>query len=129
MGTQCKEPYCLQIVPDHLYASHQDQHLAERLAAEEFERQQQQLANDLSLARQLEAEGSGNVPSGDTDYQLALQLSMGDSDSEGLFQQGEEDEQGIHEEKKSVQLILGDDLVPIRSQLLSNEITGNPTDI
>jgi hypothetical protein len=78
---RCEEPYCLQIIPDHLFLSHQDQHLAERLAAEEFEQQHQNnpTATDEALARALadeepETESLG-LADEDVDYQMALALN------------------------------------------------------
>ena len=81
MGRRCEEPYCLQIIPDHLFLSHQDQHLAERLAAEEFEQQHQNnpTTTDEALARALadeepETESLG-LADEDVDYQMALALN------------------------------------------------------
>jgi hypothetical protein len=78
MGVQCQEPYCLQIIPDHLFPSHQDEHTAERLAAEEFENQRRHHDEDAVLARAMadsvEAESSSRMDP-DNDYQLALALN------------------------------------------------------
>lgn len=78
MERQCQEPHCLQLIPSHLFQSHQDEHLAERLAAEEFENQTQTHDADEALARALYH--AGNVPSSstmeaDSDYQLALAVN------------------------------------------------------
>ena len=81
MGRRCEEPHCLQIVPDHLFVSHQDQHLAERLAAQKFEQQHQNnpTTTDEALARALadeepETESLG-LADEDVDYQMALALN------------------------------------------------------
>ena len=80
MGRQCQEPYCLQIVADHLFQSHQDEHLAERLAAEEFENQRRnQHADNVVLARAMAnavgVESSSRMVDSHNDYQLALALN------------------------------------------------------
>ena len=81
MGRRCEEPHCLQIVPAHLFLSHQDQHLAERLAAEEFEQHHQNdtTATDEALARALADDSaeadSFSLADEDVDYQMALALS------------------------------------------------------
>lgn len=80
MGRQCQEPYCLQIVADHLFQSHQDEHLAERLAAEEFENQRRNQHEDVVLTRAIantvEVDSSSRMdPDIDNDYQLALALN------------------------------------------------------
>src|SRR5271170_2539524 len=79
MGTRCEEPHCLQIIPTHLFQSHQDQHLAERLAAEDFEQQQQVESTDEELARSLAVQTSQHNGSfGDdenSDYEFALALN------------------------------------------------------
>lgn len=77
MGKQCQEPHCLEIVPDHLFESHQDEHIAERLAAEEFERQRNHQIADAELARAL-AHNEGdvfNIGGEDDDFQLAVALN------------------------------------------------------
>ncbi len=79
MGRQCQEPYCLQIVPDHLFQSHQDEHLAERLAAEEFENQRRNQHDDVVLARAMAnavgVESSSRIVDSHNDYKLALALN------------------------------------------------------
>jgi hypothetical protein len=80
MGRRCEEPHCLQIVPDHLLLSHQDQHLAERLVAEEFEQlNQNDPITDEALARALADQGAETESLGlaeeDVDYQMALALN------------------------------------------------------
>jgi len=80
MGRRCEEPHCLQIVPDHLFLSHQDEHLAERLAAEEFEQHHNDpTITDEALARALADEGAKTESLGladeDIDYQMALALN------------------------------------------------------
>ena len=77
MPRRCEEAHCLEIVPEHLFQAHQDQHLAERLAAEEFEQRQRE-QTDAEIARTL-ADSSGNpsfpVNDEDADFQLALSLN------------------------------------------------------
>ena len=78
MLRQCEELHCLQLVPEHLFQSHQDEHLAERLAAQEFESQKQNQYDDEALARAMANGGELESPSGmdaDSDYQLALALN------------------------------------------------------
>ena len=78
MERQCEEPHCLQIVPDHLFQSHQDEHFAERLAAEQFENQRQNHDEDEAFARAIGHGGDFESSSGmdaDSDYQLALALN------------------------------------------------------
>jgi hypothetical protein len=81
MGRRCEEPHCLQVVPDHLFLSHQDEHLAERLAAEEYEQQHENdpTATDEALARALADQGADTESLGfadeDVDYQMALALN------------------------------------------------------
>jgi len=81
MGRRCEEQHCLQIVPDELFLSHQDQHLAERLAAEEYEQHHQNdpTATDEALARALADQGAETESLGladeDVDYQVALALN------------------------------------------------------
>jgi hypothetical protein len=80
MGRRCEEPYCLQIIPEHLFHSHQDRHVAERLAAEDFEQLQQSRNADEALARALALvsaeDESSNVNDKDNDYLLALALAL-----------------------------------------------------
>src|SRR5277367_1283917 len=81
MGRRCEEPHCLQIVPDHLFLSHQDEHLAERLAAEEFEQNYQNdpTTTDEALARALADQAAETESLGfadeDVDYQIAIALN------------------------------------------------------
>lgn len=78
MELQCEEPYCLQLVPEHLFQSHQDQHLAELLAAEEFEHQRQIQLGDAAVATAIaKDEGMYSIASDteDQDYRLALTLN------------------------------------------------------
>jgi hypothetical protein len=86
MGIRCGELHCLEIVPDHLFADHKDRHLAERLAAEEFEQQTRQRNQDEELAHQLQSDFSEDYPSSygreDLDYQLALDLNRQYRDEE-----------------------------------------------
>jgi hypothetical protein len=65
------------MVPDHLFESHQDEHFAERLAAEDFERQQNDQIADAELARALANNESdvGNLGGEGDDFQLALALN------------------------------------------------------
>jgi hypothetical protein len=85
MGKRCQEPHCLEIVPDHLFDSHQDHHIAERLAAEEFERQRNEQNSDALLARAI-ANGRESETFGfgreDDDFQLALALNREFRDEE-----------------------------------------------
>jgi hypothetical protein len=79
MGRRCEEPYCLQIIPERLFQSHQDLHFAERLAAEDFERQRHSQNTDQALARALAPDSaedrSSNVNDEESDYLLALALN------------------------------------------------------
>lgn len=79
MGRRCEEVYCLQIVPEHLFQSHQDRHAAERLAAQEFEQQHHSRNTDEALARALDRglaeDESPNVNDENNDYLLALALN------------------------------------------------------
>lgn len=78
MERQCQEPHCLQLVPEHLFQTHQDEHLAERLATEEFESGRQNQNKDEALARAMALGGepeSSNMMDADSDYQLALALN------------------------------------------------------
>ena len=78
MGRRCKEPYCLQIIPDKLFQSHQDQHIAERLAAEEFEQQHHRQNSDEALAQALgrsTPEESFLANDDNADYLMALALN------------------------------------------------------
>jgi len=78
MERLCEEPYCLQLVPEHLFQTHQDQHLAELLAAEEFEYQRQIQLGDAAVATAIakdEATYSMASDTEDKDYQLALTLN------------------------------------------------------
>ena len=73
MGRHCPEPYCLQDVPDQLYESHQDQHIAERLAAEDFEAFKQQ--HDDRAWDNTVANDPFDFTFEDRDMQLALALN------------------------------------------------------
>jgi len=53
MIRHCEEPHCLEFVPDDEFQLHQDRHLAERLAAEEFEQNQSVAHEDEVLAHAL----------------------------------------------------------------------------
>lgn len=79
MERRCDEPHCLQLVPEYLFQSHQDQHLAERLVAEEFEQQRHEQDNDDALARALALGptevGHIYVDNEDEDYLMALALN------------------------------------------------------
>jgi hypothetical protein len=78
MGKRCQEPHCLEIVPDHLFDSHQDQHIAERLAAEEFEQHRNEQNADAQLARAIannEESEAFSAGGEDDDFQLALALN------------------------------------------------------
>jgi hypothetical protein len=83
MGRLCEEPHCLQTVPDELFQSHQDEHVAERLAAEEHERNRSRQFADAQFAQELASQGTQNGFSEldqqeieqDPDYQLALSLN------------------------------------------------------
>ena len=78
MGRRCEEPHCLEIVPDRLFESHQDQHIAERLAAEEWEAEKN-IRSDETLAQALafrdNDDGALHLEDEDVDYQLALALN------------------------------------------------------
>lgn len=79
MGRRCEEPHCLQIIPERLFQSHQDLHYAERLAAEDFERQRHSRSTDQALTRTLSLgsaeDESSNVNDEESDYLLALALN------------------------------------------------------
>ena len=78
MPIQCEEPHCLQSVPDHLFQSHQDQHVAERIAAEEYEQHRQTRTVDLAVAKELgndDITAPYDVEAEDPDYQMALALN------------------------------------------------------
>ena len=78
MGRRCEEPHCLQIIPENLFQSHLDQHIAERLATEEFEQQHNLQNSDEALAQAL---GHGSqeelfiASDEDADYLMALALN------------------------------------------------------
>jgi hypothetical protein len=73
---QCDEAHCLQLVPVNMLQSHRDQHLAERLAAEEFE-----LHAQNQVQRTLPEEVYAALPYGeeteseDKDFLLAVALN------------------------------------------------------
>lgn len=79
MEKRCDEPHCLQIVPEHLWMIHQDQHFAERLIAEEFEDNRLNEVHQ-TLARGLTAKSANSEilenQGVDADYQLALALNQ-----------------------------------------------------
>jgi len=70
---RCQEPHCLQEVPDHLWELHQDEHVAERLAAEEFESSRQR--QDDFYPTQSKDSDPFNFGNDDSDAQLALALN------------------------------------------------------
>lgn len=79
MERLCEEPHCLQVIPEHLFQSHQDQHFAERLTAEEFEQQHREQNDDEALARAIAVETTGDeataFDNNDGDYLMALALN------------------------------------------------------
>jgi len=80
MERRCEEPHCLQLVPEHLLQAHQDQHLAERLFAEEFEQQKNAQVGDAAMAtaiaqNEVAASDSMDGDIEDSDYQFALALN------------------------------------------------------
>lgn len=77
MEKRCEVPYCFEVVADLDWDFHQDQHLAERLAAEEFEGRDKQYDDDKALACALAEECDKSFytqQSIDDDFQLALAL-------------------------------------------------------
>jgi hypothetical protein len=93
MGKHCVEPHCLQIIPDHLWTSHQNQHLAERLAAEEFE-QNRKNEVDQALVQVLAAESANCEPlqnQAEADYEVALAL-----DQEFRFEENQNSFHAVH---------------------------------
>ena len=71
-------PHCLEAVPDIEWRSHQDWHLAERLAAEESEQDRnEQYDNDEALAKALATEDQTFHSQEDEgeDYHAALALN------------------------------------------------------
>jgi hypothetical protein len=78
MERLCEEPHCLQVISEHLFRSHQDQHFAERLSAEEYEQQKCEQNNDEALAQAIAIETTSDeatdFDSNDGDYLMALAL-------------------------------------------------------
>jgi hypothetical protein len=97
MERRCEEPHCLQLVPDQLFQIHQDQHLAERLEAEEYEqsgRQRlQRTAQTAGNAAAAELDQNSLATSHDIDteddYQMALALNreFRDEEEQRFFRQ------------------------------------------
>ena len=80
MFKRCEVPYCFEVVTDLDWDFHQDQHLAERLAAEEFEGREEQYDEDRALACALAEECDKSFytqQSVDDDFQISLSLSNG----------------------------------------------------
>ena len=142
METRCAESHCMEIVPHQLLSVHRDQHLAERLAAEEFEQNMRLYNEDIELARQLENNANEDGSKENADYQLALELSRQFRAEEEersvriILERGIGDESHEEEQRRNIkvepnrpeagstQLILGDNLVPTYNKLLSNEVAG-----
>jgi|SRR5947207_15459898 len=96
MLVQCEEAHCLQRVPVHLFQLHQDKHLAERLAAEEFEthrlnRIDRTAQSPLGSSRKGSLAWQGLLPidSEDEEFQLSLALNrqLREEDEKYLFRQ------------------------------------------
>jgi len=84
MVRRCEEPHCLEFVPDDEFELHQDRHLAERLAAEEFEQNRSLVLEDEILAHALADHSDGNGVDSTTqnasvfeehDYEVARDLN------------------------------------------------------
>jgi hypothetical protein len=75
MGKRCDD--CPQIIPDHLWTIHQDEHFAKRLAEELENNQYTEVDQTLARALAVESANSDSLQNlgDDADYEFALALN------------------------------------------------------